>query len=132
MLLIVSSPGSAEIEDFTGDWRFILENANSRKQITMRIEEQDGRLRGKWASKGMGTHDVDGRRSGDDGVLFWSKYETREGGTFEANFRGTIEGDKIVGTANVFRTRYEFTAERATDSSSTPRKPRQLLSSAER
>lgn len=107
-------PVSAEIEDFSGDWRFIIENSHTRKQITMRIQEENNRLRGKWASKEFGSHDLDGRREGEDRFLLWSVYQSREGATTESSFKGRIEGETLVGDCEVFRKRYKFTAERIT------------------
>lgn len=123
LLLLLASGGSpvgaqeatAPPADLSGDWRVLLENSNSRKSIHFRIQETDGRLRGKVVSKEFGTQDLDGRREKDGKVLFWTTYYTREGASVESSFKGMLEGEEIVGECKFFRKSYRFRADRNDD-----------------
>ena len=101
--------------ELNGEWKVLLENANSRKTIRLRVEEKDGRLRGKMASRETGTQDLDGRCEEDGKILFWSTFYTREGISIETSFKGKMEGEAIVGDARYFDKAYKFRAERVAD-----------------
>jgi hypothetical protein len=96
----------------SGQWKVLLENSNTKKYIRFRIEEKDGRLRGKMASRETGTQDIDGRREDNGKILFWSTFYTREGISIDTSFKGVMEGDAIVGDARYFDKPYKFRAER--------------------
>lgn len=107
-----TSPFPPAAESLTGDWKVMLENDNGRKQITFRVEEKNERLRGKVASKEYGTLDLDGRRDGDNKVLFWCTWYDRGGVSIESSFKGVLEGEAIVGESRYFNKPYRFRAER--------------------
>jgi hypothetical protein len=95
-----------------GEWRVLLESSNTKKYIRFRIEEKDGRLRGKMKSRETGTQDLDGRREANGKILFWSTFYTREGASIETSFKGVLEGEAIVGDARFFDKPYKFRAEK--------------------
>lgn len=107
-----SSPISEPL-DLSGTWKVLLENSYTRKQITFRIEQKDGRMRGKMVSKEVGSQPLDGRQDPDGQIHFWSTYYSREGTSTETTFKGRMEGDEIVGDARFFDKPFKFRAERA-------------------
>lgn len=109
--VLAESKAPLEPSYFNGDWKVVLENSNGRKLARFRIEEKDGRLRGKMATRETGTQDLDGRIE-DGKILFWSTFQTREGATIDTSFKGVMEGDVIVGDARYFEKPYKFRAER--------------------
>jgi len=99
----------------SGEWRVLLENSNGKKYIRFRIEDKDGRLRGKMKSRENGTQDLDGRREDDGQILFWSTYYDRAGGSTETNFKGYWDGEAIVGDGRFFDKPVKFRAELVED-----------------
>lgn len=91
----------------------MLENSYHRKLVTFKIEQKDGRLRGKMLSKETGSQEIDGRQTPEGEVLFWSTFYSREGASMESSFKGRMEGDAIVGRARFFDKPYNFRAERS-------------------
>lgn len=112
LFLSAWSEESPPVADLSGQWKVLLENSNTKKYIRFRIEEKDGRLRGKMASRETGTQDIDGRREDNGKILFWSTFYTREGISIDTSFKGVMEGDAIVGDARYFDKPYKFRAER--------------------
>lgn len=102
--------------DMTGSWKVMLENSYTRKQITFRIEQKDGRMRGKMHTRETEAQELDGRQTEDGEVLFWSTYRSREGISTETSFKGRWEGEAVVGKARYFEKPYTFRAERVEDS----------------
>lgn len=113
LALAETTSAVAEPLDLSGTWKVVLENSYTRKQITFRIEQKDGRMRGKMASKEIGAQDLDGRQDKSGEILFWSTFRSREGISTESSFKGRMEGEAIVGKARFFEKPYNFRAERS-------------------
>lgn len=99
-------------EDFTGEWRVLLENSNGKKYIRFSIVDKDKRLRGKMKTRDYGTQELDGRKDDDGTLLFWSTYTDRAGGTTDTSFKGTWDGEAIVGKGRFFDKPVTFRAEK--------------------
>ncbi len=113
LALAETTSAATEPLDLSGTWKVVLENSYTRKQITFRIEQKDGRMRGKMASKEIGSQDLDGRQAENGEILFWSTFRSREGISTETSFKGRMEGEAIVGKARFFEKPYNFRAERS-------------------
>lgn len=113
--LLQAEPADGALPNLDGEWRVLLESSNTKKYIRFRIEEKDGRLRGKMKSRETGTQDLDGRREENGKILFWSTFYTREGASVETSFKGTLEGEAIVGDARFFEKPFKFRAEKVAE-----------------
>lgn len=99
-----------------GTWRLIFDFRGSRRISMLKIEEQDGRLKGTlFRQPGEGV-EVDQLRV-VGGKLEFETSRTRNQQTYTTQYKGQIKGDSIEGTVEFPRrqgtSRWNWTAERS-------------------
>jgi hypothetical protein len=104
--------------DLSGRWRVHLRNDLGWKACTFKIEQEDGRLRGKVFVAGVPEIDLDGKFLGGNEIQLWAVYrDGRTGVRTNLEFKGVFEGEPgqevLKGErAEYFDKRYEWTAKR--------------------
>ncbi|MGE0492906.1 MAG: hypothetical protein AB7S38_27090 [Vulcanimicrobiota bacterium] len=112
LLLILALPSWAEAPTVGGWWRLHMTNGHWKKEVRLNLEQTGERLEGYlFDSSFSGGTKVQGKVDGDR-VMVWCKVEDRAGNSAESTFRADLKDDQMVGTADYFSKRYEFTAER--------------------
>lgn len=103
--------------ELSGNWKVIMSNSLTRRQVTFVIDHKNGRLRGKVLEKGAPDFELDGRTEKNDRVILWGRYVDRTGMSMDYQFKGKLEGEPgsetINGKCEYFGKRYDFTASRS-------------------
>jgi hypothetical protein len=90
--VIAAASGAAAREtqrvDISGTWSFFVEAGNTQNTPTFVVKQQGERLSGTWL-RGDRRADVSGTVKGDKAVFGFEG--TRDGRSFKATYRGTIE-----------------------------------------
>ena len=103
-----------QLPDMSGNWKLLIKNSLSRKQLTFHFEQVEGRLRGTFNSRDTGEQKCDGRVEKDGTFFVWSTYQDRAGNTTDTEFKGQLKDGKIKGKGELFERRYEFVGVRYT------------------
>lgn len=107
---------SEPVRDLSGNWKVIMSNSLTRRQVTFAIEHKDGRLRGKLLDKTNPEFDLDGRVEKGDRVMLWGRYVERTGASVEYQYKGKVEGEVgneiLKGRCDYLGKRYDFIATR--------------------
>ncbi len=106
-----SEEESSELPDVNGLWRFHLTAGDRHRSLTMKFEQNGDRLEGWLYDQSRSHPKIKGRIDEGSKILVWTRYEDRTGSSEESTFRGTLEGERIVGRCELWRKSYDFVAE---------------------